>query len=293
MYIADPSFLHGTEEVPAKDGDSMVATHHSSSKSARAIGAALAGTNTAGVALRPVGSYPGLDDNIGASPTAALSPPSTPSMRQKPAGDLSLLSPPLSPFSPSRPFTSPSSSVTGILNRLSVVSLASLPFPLPTPPGLGPDAEWEIDPFAAAPYSSAVGGPPSSKWSPASSTLSFAHQPGPSDAGKRDQGAPEKFKGDRPSPTRLKGLLGRLSISRNPATSGFHVRSQSTITSRGMFLDTRLLFKLTDNLVDGVREKKSKRPDSMMTFDEFIFIGEAEDRVEQGNIFETLRRYIV
>jgi hypothetical protein len=60
-----------------------------------------------------------------------------------------------------------------------------------------------------------------------------------------------------------------------------------------MFLDTRLLFKLTDNLVDGVREKKSKRPDSMMTFDEFIFIGEAEDRVEQGNIFETLQRYIV
>ncbi|KAF7347812.1 hypothetical protein MVEN_01538700 [Mycena venus] len=188
-------------------------------------------------------------------------PTSTPSMRQRNAGYSSLLeTPPPPPSSPCRPSTSPARAVNGNLNRLSTASIASLPFPLPIPPGLGSEAEWEIDPFAATPYSFPSGGL-QSKWSPDSSTLSLVHHSGPPDAGpKRDQ---EKQKGDKPQPTKLKELLGRLSINRNPTTSGFHFRSQSANISR-------------DVAVVVTREQKSRRRDTMMTFDEFIFIDEED-----------------
>ncbi|KAJ7783811.1 hypothetical protein DFH07DRAFT_935329 [Mycena maculata] len=140
-------------------------------------------------------------------------------------------SPPISPTasSPRCPGTSPLALKKAKLdqpklNRLSALSIASLPFPLPTPPGLTSDFKWEVDPFAAASSSSPTD-VLQSKWSPASSTLSLAHQPNPSDIGSKKE--------DKSSPTKLKDFFGRLSITRGPAASGFHFRSASATIKYG------------------------------------------------------------
>ncbi|KAJ7706153.1 hypothetical protein B0H17DRAFT_613342 [Mycena rosella] len=110
-------------------------------------------------------------------------------------------------------------------NRLS---LASLSFPVPASLGLTSDVERGADPSISPSYASATNDLPQSKWSPTSSTLSLAHQVNASDVRpKKDHGAFERLKSDIPSPTKLKQFFGRLSISRNPATSGFHFRSAS------------------------------------------------------------------
>ncbi|KAJ6519844.1 hypothetical protein C8R45DRAFT_1085786 [Mycena sanguinolenta] len=250
VYIPGPCNFHGAEEASPQDDDIVVAEPHRSCDPAYTTGAAQLGRTRTG------SPEPGLNPVLHSSPTAAHSLPSTPSIRQRGReshfSPFSSVSPPY-PASSSRPSTSPSRALTAKLNRLSSISITSLPFPLPTPPGLGSDAEWEIDPFAAAPYSSSTR-LPSSRWS--SSTSSLAHQPKPSEAvSKKIRSAPEKSKSDKPSPTKLKEFLGRLSINRSPTASGLHFRSQNAV----------------------VRELR--RPDTMMTFDdELFFISEEENR---------------
>ncbi|KAJ7932375.1 hypothetical protein B0H13DRAFT_1955121 [Mycena leptocephala] len=249
VYIPDTN-LHETKYVPVKNGSPRAPRH--ARKSSRVIGAVeVGGTSiTCGTAsLRAAGSDPGISlrayNHVPLSLTAAVAAKNA-DVSSLP---FSSVSPPPNPSSnphgtsTSRPSTSPATAVKAKidrlkLNRLSTISIASLPFPLPTPPGLGSDVEWELDPFASS---------LPSKWSPASSALSLAHRATPSDtAPKSDHNAINKLKGA--SPTRLKEFLTRLSLNRSPATSGFHFRSSSTSK-------------------DGeVQDSKSRRPDSRMTF---------------------------
>ncbi|KAJ7092753.1 hypothetical protein C8R44DRAFT_891181 [Mycena epipterygia] len=141
---------------------------------------------------------------------------------------------------------SPSKYKIGHPKRLSALSIMPLPFPLPPPDGFGSDVEWDIDPFACTSTSYPA---TQSKWSPDSSTLSLAHQINLPDTGsKKDQSAFEKLKGDIPSPTKLKGFFGKLSINRSPTASGFHFRSAST------------------GKHGEAQGKLSRRPNSLITF---------------------------
>ncbi|KAJ7254087.1 hypothetical protein B0H12DRAFT_570990 [Mycena haematopus] len=261
VYIPGPYKFHGAEEASLQDVDLTVAKPYTSCKSVRAVQVGVTCTPTM-AALRTPGLEPGLNAVLHPSSTSFLL--SAPSIRQKRGESHTLrfssVSPTSCPSSSRRPSTLPSRALIGRLNRLSAASITSLPFPLPTPPGLGSDAEWEIDPFAAGPYSISAGGRPSSRWS--SSTSSLPHQSKSAEAlPERDQSTFEKFTGNNSAPLKLKELLRWLSINRNPATSGFHFRSQSARNSGDAV----------------VREQKSKTPDTMMMFDESIFVNEEEE----------------
>ncbi|KAJ7038174.1 hypothetical protein C8F04DRAFT_371011 [Mycena alexandri] len=220
------------------------------------------------------------------SPSSSVSPPATPtpvpSLCRTVVGDSSS-----SPTSPTRSSAYPSTPKKSRIdqphsNRLSALSIASLPFPLPTPPGLASDPEWEVDPFACPPYSS-TSSPPPSKWSPASSTQSLAHYRSHSTDAmpKRDlhQKTFGKLKGDIASPTKLKDFFGRLSMNRSPGTSGFHFRSASASVSTNK---------------DGDPRGKKRRPDSLMTFvdegKEDELTEDISPRNDGADIFETSTR---
>ncbi|KAJ7487623.1 hypothetical protein B0H11DRAFT_1102789 [Mycena galericulata] len=175
-------------------------------------------------------------------------------------------SPPISPTasSPRRLGMSPLSpkDSTTKMNLVSPLSIPSLTFPLPTPPGLSPDYGWDDDPFVAV--SSSFADAPRSKWSPTSSSLCLAHVPKSSDNGsKKNESPPEKFKGDTAAPTKLKDFFGRLNINRSPITSGFHFRSWSQSTS---------------NKYGEAQEKRINRPNSLMAF--FIVDEEKESTIK-------------
>ncbi|KAJ7786338.1 hypothetical protein B0H16DRAFT_1708525 [Mycena metata] len=187
------------ETIPAKEDSSQKAPRHtrraSRSSPAMHIGGSLNASRVP--SLRTVGSDSALSllsyymnepprssYRLPPSPSSSVSPPATPtpvpSLCRTVVGDSSPRSStrPLFPTSPTRSVYPSTPKKSGIdqpnSNHLSVLSVASLPFPLPTPPGLASDPEWEVDPFASPHYPS-TSSPPQSKWSPASSTQSLAH----------------------------------------------------------------------------------------------------------------------
>ncbi|KAJ6604675.1 hypothetical protein DFH09DRAFT_318041 [Mycena vulgaris] len=203
------------------------------------LGGTLDALNTA--SLRTAASDPGIsllaymNDE---EPNSVSHSPALSGFQTRVSGCSSPSNSPSSSPSPRRPSTSPSRPMKqkpdGLkVNRYSTTPMTSLPFPLPPPPGLTSHFEWEIDPFACPSSPSAtnhLSQLPESKWSPASSTLSLAHQPDSPRTSPKTQTTFERLKGDIPSPTKLKHFFGRLSISRSPTSitaSGSHFRSAS------------------------------------------------------------------
>ncbi|KAK7064213.1 hypothetical protein R3P38DRAFT_2823070 [Favolaschia claudopus] len=168
--------------------------------------------------------------NNPSSTTLITSHSSSPTCFRERAATPSLIS--RSPSSMCRPSTSLSGLITRKTSNLSLASVSSLPFPLPDPPGLGANTEWEIDVFA--PYSSSIDSVPQSRWSPASSLSSLTQLPTCVDNGycKTDRTTSRIEIKPKSSPMKLKAFLGRLSLHRAAKEPSFHAARQMVHTDR-------------------------------------------------------------